>query len=208
MTTAATEPTTHWNLGQNHTSVEFAVKTFWGLHTVHGRFDSFSGSYETGSDGTTIELTIDADSIDTGHETRDKHLRADGFFAADVHPHIHFASSRVHEVEDGLLHVGGTLEAGGKTAWLEFPATVRRVGDDIEMEATTTVDQQELGMSSGPLGMIQRPVTLHVTARLGQESFTASRRSLNDRGSQQPVAEELVRDMRRLPGDTHLSDDR
>jgi hypothetical protein len=43
----------------------------------------------------------------------------------------------------------------------------------MEIEATTTVDQRELGMSDGTLGMsdgtlgmIRTPVTLHVNARL------------------------------------------
>lgn len=160
------EKTTTWSVDPSRTSVEFAVKTFWGLSTVHGRFDRFTGTYAAGPAGTAIELTIDAGSIDTGNKMRDGHLRADGFFAVAAHPHIHFVSSRVHEVEDGLVHVVGTLEAGGKAVTLEFPATVHPVGDALEMEATATVDQQELEMDSGPLGMIRPPATLHVTARL------------------------------------------
>ena len=67
MTTTLIEPrTTHWTVDPDATLVEFAVKTFWGLMTVHGRFDRFDGSYEVGPGGTTIELTIDADSLDTG----------------------------------------------------------------------------------------------------------------------------------------------
>jgi hypothetical protein len=45
---------------------------------------------------------------------------------------------------------------------------VQPIGDSFQIEATTTVDQQELGMSSGTLGMIRRPVTLHVNARLSR----------------------------------------
>jgi hypothetical protein len=45
--------------------------------------------------------------------------------------------------------------------------TVRKAGDDLEIEATTTtVDQREIGMTSSPLGMIRTPSTLHVRARL------------------------------------------
>ena len=49
MTTTAIEQTTaaptRWALDNEKTTVEFAVKTFWGLSTVHGRFDRFDGSY-------------------------------------------------------------------------------------------------------------------------------------------------------------------
>ncbi len=169
MATTAIEPTTHWSVDPDKTTVEFAVKTFWGLSTVHGSFHGFDGAYEIRPGGTTIELTIDADSLDTGNRTRDKHLRSDEFFQVAEHPHVRFTSSRVHEVGPGLLHLVGTLEAAGKTLSLEFPATVHGAGDAVQMEATTTVDQQEFGMSSGPLGMILRPVTLHVSARLARQ---------------------------------------
>ena len=77
---------TRWSVDRDETSVEFAVKTFWGLATVRGRFDRFGGSYEVGPDGTKIELTIDADSLDTGNGTRDKHLRSTDFFDVAEHP--------------------------------------------------------------------------------------------------------------------------
>jgi hypothetical protein len=50
---------------------------------------------------------------------------------------------------------------------LEFAATVHEGAETLEIEATTTVDQRELGMSSGRLGMIRPPATLHVKAQLG-----------------------------------------
>jgi polyisoprenoid-binding protein YceI len=173
MTTAASELTTvapaRWTVDPDETSVEFAVKTFWGLTTVHGRFDRFDGSYEVGPNGTTIELTIDADSLDTGHATRDKHLRSTDFFHVVERPKVRFTSTRVHHVTDEVLHVVGNLEAAGKVMLLEFPATVRQVDDGtLEVEATTSVDQRELGMSSGQLGMIRPPATLHVRARLSR----------------------------------------
>ncbi len=169
MTTTLIEPrTTHWTVDPDATSVEFAVKTFWGLMTVHGRFDRFEGSYEVGPDGTTIELSIDADSLDTGHATRDKHLRSTDFFHVVEHPLVRFTSTRAHHVTGEILHVVGRLEAAGNVVELEFPAFVRQLGDALEIEATATIDQRQLGMSSGQLGMIRPPATLHVNARLSR----------------------------------------
>jgi polyisoprenoid-binding protein YceI len=156
----------HWTLDPDASSVEFAVKTFWGLMTVRGRFDRFEGSYEIGPDGSRIELTVDADSVDTGNSTRDKHLRTDDFFHIAVHPQIRFTSTRVHAVQEGILHIVGRLEAAGRVTELEFPAFIRTIPGRLEIKATTTVDQTAFGMSSGQLGMIRRPTTLHVTARL------------------------------------------
>ncbi len=157
---------TRWAVDSGETFVEFAVKTFWGLMTVHGRFDRFDGSYEVGPDGTMIELTIDADSLDTGHATRDRHLRSTDFFHVAAHPRVRFTSTRVHHVSGEALHVVGHLKAAGNVVELEFPAFVRQLGDALEIEATTTIDLRRLGMSTGRLGMIRPPATLYVTARL------------------------------------------
>jgi polyisoprenoid-binding protein YceI len=178
MTTTATlertAASTRSPLDRAGTSVEFDVETFWGLTTVHGRFDRFDGSYEIGPDGARIELTVDADSIDTGNRTRDKHLRSSAFFHIAEHPQVRFTSTRVTETGAGTLHVEGILEAAGKVVPLEFDATVQHVGGCVEIETTTTVDQHRLGMSSGLLGMIRRPATLHVRARLAEPVAAAA----------------------------------
>ena len=81
---------------------------------------------------------------------------------------MRFTSTRVLDTRDGKLHVEGDLNAAGKVVPLEFDATVEQVDDVLEVEAATTVDQSKLGMSSGQLGMIRRPATLHVKAHLSR----------------------------------------
>jgi polyisoprenoid-binding protein YceI len=174
MTTTAIERTTvappRWSLDRDGSSVGFTVKTMWGLIPVRGRFDRFAGSYEVGRNGTTIELTIDADSIDTGNAKRDEHLRSSDFFDVDDHARVRFRSTRVYAVGDGTLHVVGNLEVAGIVEPLEFAATVQPAGEGLTVEATTTVDQRRFGMSSGLLGMIRRPATLHVEALLKRDA--------------------------------------
>ena len=65
---------------------------------------------------------------------------------------VHFASTRVHEVGDGVMHVGGHLEAAGKSVWFELPAILRNSGDELQIEATATVDPQELGGATAHSG--------------------------------------------------------
>jgi polyisoprenoid-binding protein YceI len=171
MTTMATGPKTvapaRWNVDTDASSVEFAVKTFWGLGTVKGRFDRFAGTYDVGRDGAEIELTIDADSLDTGNRTRDKHLRSADFFHVAEHPQVRFTSTRVRPSLNGEIDVEGELEAAGKTVPLAFYATSRRVDDDtLELETTVELNHRRLGMSGGLLGMIRPPATLHVKGRV------------------------------------------
>jgi polyisoprenoid-binding protein YceI len=163
MTITEIEPTTTcWAVDPDRTTVEFAVKSFWGLMTVHGHFERFAGSYKLGPEGAAIELAIEAGSLNTGNRTRDKHLCSGDFFDVAEHPQVRFKTSTAQPVTGGTLHVVGYLEAAGYLVPLEFPAAVREVAHGLEIEATTAVDQEEFAMSSGLLGMIRRPATLHV----------------------------------------------
>jgi len=174
-TSQTTVAPTSWVLDEDGTSVEFTVKSFWGLMNVHGAFDRFGGSYDVGPNGTTIALTIDADSVDTGNRARDRHLRSKDFFAVAEHPQVRFLATDVHPVGDGVLHVAGTLEAAGTLVALEFDATVNGADGRLDVEATTTVDQRRFGMRSGLLGMIRPPARLHVKARLTRATHGRTR---------------------------------
>jgi polyisoprenoid-binding protein YceI len=157
---------TFWAVDAEQSSVEFAVKTFWGLTTVQGRFQRLGGCWDMSGPGQSIELTIDPASVDTRNSKRDEHLRSADFFDVADHPRVRFASTRIRTTGDGILHVEGELEAAGVIVPIEFDATVRFVADELEVEATTTVDPRRFGMSSGHLGMIRPPAELHVRARL------------------------------------------
>jgi polyisoprenoid-binding protein YceI len=158
--------TQRWVVDPSRSTVEFRVKSFWGLRTITGRFTRFGGIYTAVGDGATIELVIDADSLDTGNTQRDRHLRGTDFFHVEQHPHVHFTSARVRDLGNGKLWVGGELEAAGKRVPVSFEASRHEVGDDLELEATTAVDQRLLGMTHSPLGMLLAPASLHVKARL------------------------------------------
>lgn len=159
-----------WKADPTRTTVEFEVEHLWGLHTVRGHFDRFDGSYVDGPAGPEIELTIDAASVDTGNAVRDKHLRSWDFFDVVPNPKVRFRSTRVSGLGDGGMHVSGELEAAGTSVPLEFDASVRMIGGELEIEASTTVDQGRFGMSEGPLGNVRPPTKLHVKARLVREA--------------------------------------
>jgi polyisoprenoid-binding protein YceI len=160
-----------WTADPTRTTVEFEVKHLWGLHTVRGRFRRFDGSYVVGPAGDAIRLTIDAASVDTGNATRDKDLRSADFFDADRHPQVRFTSTRVTGLGSGRAHLSGELEAAGKRVALAFDASVRLIDGDLELEATTTVDQSRFGIGDGPLRNVRRPTTLRVKTRLVRVPF-------------------------------------
>jgi polyisoprenoid-binding protein YceI len=155
-----------WRVDRTRTTVEFSVEHLWGLHTVRGRFRTFDGAYIVRSDGSEIELTIDAASIDTGIARRDEHLRSADFLFVDLHPQVRFRSTGMTGLGTGDVHVTGELEAAGTSIPLAFDASVRVIDGELEMEGTTTVDQGRFGMTEGPLGNVRPPTTVHVKARL------------------------------------------
>ena len=119
METQQPAASTLWRVDPDLSVVDFAVKTFWGLVTVHGRFDRFDGWYEVGADDASIDLTMDVHSLNTGNETRDRHLRSADFFNVAEYPLVRFASSRIRDTGDGILAVEGSLEAAGSIIPLE-----------------------------------------------------------------------------------------
>jgi polyisoprenoid-binding protein YceI len=62
--------------------------------------------------------------------------------------------------------VTGDLDVAGTSVPLALDTSVRMIGAELELEATTTVDQSSFGMGRGPLRNIRPPTKLHVKARL------------------------------------------
>jgi polyisoprenoid-binding protein YceI len=169
MSSAAIETETtveRWTADPSRTTVEFEVEHLWGLHTVRGRFGSFDGLYTVGPGGSRIELTVDAGSVDTGCPARDDHLRSVDFFGVAEHPLVRFTSTRVAGMGSGRVDVRGELEAAGTRVPLAFEASVRLVDGELELEATTMVDQSRFGMSDGPFQNVRRPTKLRVKTHL------------------------------------------
>ena len=157
-------PREHWRIDPTRSSVEFHAQTLWGRVTVGGRFERYEGTIDL-QQNPVIELTIDGASITTNLGLRDRHLRSADFFDVVNHPHISFVSDR-GTLDGERLQVRGRLHAAGKSIPLELDARLRRVGDELEIDARTYADHRKLGMSHGMLGMIPTPSELIVHGRL------------------------------------------
>ena len=104
-----------------HSSVTFKAEHM-GISWVHGRFNSFSGavSYDK-ADPTksSFEMTIKADSVDSGNKQRDAHLMNADFFDAKQFANITFKSTSVKPAKDGL-EVEGDFTMHGTTKKIKF----------------------------------------------------------------------------------------
>ena len=170
-TTAASVPFagTRWLLDPDFSTADFRVGSYWGLTTVYGRFARLLGGIDpTGR----IWLAIDASSLDTGNARRDRHLRSADFFDCEHHPQIEFRSNDARHAPGKRLSVAGDLHVAGRRMRLELEPTVEKSGERLRIEATTTIDQRQLGMTNRRFG-IRVPATVTVRALLAPEPAAA-----------------------------------
>jgi polyisoprenoid-binding protein YceI len=153
-----------WRLDPERSSVEFHVGHLWGLGTVKGRFESYRGSLDLAAEPA-ISLTIDAASVQTGNKKRDHDLRSAHFFDVEQHPYVRFESEAV-TIEGQSMKVRGRLHARGSSIPLELDAHIATADDGVEIDAVTTANQRELGMTFNPARMIRPTSRLIVKGHL------------------------------------------
>jgi polyisoprenoid-binding protein YceI len=119
-----------WDIDASHSTVGFAVRHMM-VSKVRGYFREFSGVIVTAEDPTasTVEATIDMDSIDTRQEQRDAHIRSADFFDVGNHTVMTFRSTAVRT--DGAdWTVVGDLTIKGITKSVELELELNGFGPD------------------------------------------------------------------------------
>lgn len=106
-----------WNIDPPHSSAEFSVKHM-GVAWVKGRFTKIMGIITFDPDAPlegSVVAEIPAESIWTGDEARDNHLRSKDFFDVQNHPKITFKSTRVEKGMGEKYNIRGDLTMRGVT---------------------------------------------------------------------------------------------
>ena len=99
-----------WVLDPKHTLVEFAA-TYMMFTTVKGRFPGVSGTIHAEDDlgRSSVQVEIDAASLDTREPQRDTHLRSADFLDVERFPTITFTSTRIELIDRERFRVYGNL---------------------------------------------------------------------------------------------------
>jgi polyisoprenoid-binding protein YceI len=100
---------TTWTLDPTHSELIFKVKHLM-ITNVKGEFRSFDASIQ-GEDFRTapVQVTIQADSIFTNNDDRDKHLRSSDFFDVEQYPELRFESVSLKHKEENEYVLTGNL---------------------------------------------------------------------------------------------------
>ncbi len=122
-----------FRIDTSHSYLGFTVK-FLGMADVRGIFRDYGATIIYDDDHperTSVTVSIDPASIDTGSDFRDKDLKSEKFFDVQKYPQIIFQSTKIerHRNEHYLVH--GKLTIKGITREITVPMTrtVRRVAD-------------------------------------------------------------------------------
>jgi polyisoprenoid-binding protein YceI len=164
-----------WQIDPNHSSAQFSVKHL-GVSTVRGAFTKVSGTAKSDTDPAKISLdvTIDANSVDTRVDLRDKDLRSPNFLDVQKYPTITFHSKRASAPSAGKLLITGdltihgvtkevALDVDGPSAPIKDPWGNQRIG----ASAATKINRQDFGVSADP-GMVGDDISITIDVELIQ----------------------------------------
>jgi polyisoprenoid-binding protein YceI len=102
---------TKWTIDPMHSEIEFKVKHLM-ISTVTGKFTNFTADAETEDDEfnkASISFSADVNSITTGNEQRDGHLKSDDFFNVEQFPSLTFKSTQLSKDANGAITLTGDL---------------------------------------------------------------------------------------------------
>ena len=150
------EPSTStWQVDPVHSTAQFKVKHLM-ISNVKGEFTSIKGALQLDSSDaskSSLEVTIDANSINTREPQRDAHLKSADFLEVEKFPSITFKSSKVSKEESGEYAVEGELTIHGVTRKVtldvEAPSAPQKDpwgGTRIGVEATTKINRKDFGL--------------------------------------------------------------
>jgi len=151
-----TAQNTIWNIDPAHSVAEFKVKHMM-IANVKGYFSKITGVLtrdESNMVNSSVEVSIEAASIETRDAQRDTHLKSADFFDVEKHPFLSFKSNGINQVRDGELSVEGDLTIHGVTRKVTFdvegptpPAKDPWGNTRIAISGNTRISRKDFGLT-------------------------------------------------------------
>jgi polyisoprenoid-binding protein YceI len=165
-----------WQIDPNHSAAQFSVRHL-SVSTVRGAFTKVSGSatYDTADPSKdSVDVTIDASSIDTRVQMRDNDLRSPNFLDVQKYPTITFKSKQAKAAGAGKLQIIGdltihgvtkevVLDVDGPSAQIKDPWGNQRIG----ASASTKINRKDFGVNGAP-GVVGDDITITIDTELIQ----------------------------------------
>lgn len=150
-------PAGEYRIDPAHSVLSFAIKHN-EIALVRGRFREFSGKINYNDKDVTqssVEVTAKIESINTGVDRRDAHLRTADFFDAAKYPEMTFKSTHVERKRNNQYVLHGDLTLRGITKPVAIPFTVTGAIKDGQgntrfgVAGQTTINRRDFGFTWG-----------------------------------------------------------
>jgi polyisoprenoid-binding protein YceI len=163
--------TSTWVPDKAHSEVDFSVLHL-SLSNVQGRFGNLGGAIlfdPSDISRSSVNVTIDVSTIDTGLGARDSALKSSTFLDVDRFPTATFVSTSVAKSGNGLSVTGNlTLHGVNKPIVLQVegpngPVSGRDRKSHIVFSATASLSRAAFGIATGyPTGIVADEVKLTI----------------------------------------------
>jgi polyisoprenoid-binding protein YceI len=140
-----------WHIDPIHSTIS-ATAMHIGFAKIHGRFRNFSGTLTITDplENSSVEVLIEAASIDTDNADRDAHLRSPDFLDVEKFPQIRYVGTGPTVLHSDTWHLAGEL-------------TMKNVTRPVPLHINY------LGTGDGPFGDLR--AGFHATAQLDRDQF-------------------------------------
>lgn len=176
-----TVPVGRYQVEPDRSHAEFVTRMF-KIYPVEGRFDAIRGHIELREsiERSTLDIVIDADSVDTGIALRDRSLRSGAFLDAEQHPEIRFVAEHLQPLGKNTYAAHGHLTVRGTTEPAVFHVTLtdtffQQDATFAQLIATADVDRRAFDVPQQEAfvlgGLVVDPtvrVQVHITACIAE----------------------------------------
>lgn len=147
-------------------AVTFVIKNL-GINTK-GELSGLRGSIEWNEENPTeskFTVSVAVNSINTGIDTRDNHLKREEYFNAEKYPEIKIISSSIAKSNDGYV-MNSVVTIKGITKNVTFPFAVEKKADSYLFSGKFSINRRDFGVGGNSVTMGDNvEVALNVTAK-------------------------------------------
>ena len=174
-TTEAPAAASTWNIDPVHSSCIFRCKHF-NTANFYGRIDKMTGTIsfdEANPESSSLNVDVATDSVNTGADKRNGHLKSGDFLSASEFPKATFKSKSFKKAGENTFDVKGdfTLRGVTKEITVKLEKTGQgkgQMGEIIGFETTFTIDRLDYGVKFMP-DALGHEVRLTISLEAGKQ---------------------------------------
>jgi polyisoprenoid-binding protein YceI len=135
----------------SNNAVTFVIQNF-GIDTK-GEFKGLKGNIQWNEENpaaSAINVSVNANTINTNIDSRDKELKDEAYFSTDKYPLISFVSTGITP-NNGSYKATGNLTLKGVTKTISFPFTATKTANGYLFSGNFTINRLDYGVGKSSM---------------------------------------------------------